>query len=29
MAQRERFEENKREIGAVLNAWITSDRNDR
>ncbi len=28
MAQRERFEENKREIGAVLNAWITSDRND-
>jgi hypothetical protein len=29
MGQRERFEENKREIAAILNAWITSDRNDR
>jgi hypothetical protein len=29
MSQRERFEENKRQIGALLNAWITSDRNDR
>ena len=29
MSQRERFEENKREIAAILNAWITSDRNDR
>lgn len=29
MSQRERFEENKREIAAILNAWIISDRNDR